>query len=264
MSKLVVGLGVVVAVAGGAALFIQQQSIAELRGEVALLRDESAQAAKLQARALSEAKAEAARQSIVVTEETPAARGAGKSELEKLREDVNGLKKSAQEFGKVIQAAQAKMVDASIPTKLVPVAEWKNGGRETPAAAVETVLWAATGGDVDLLSQGIVLSPSARAKADAWFAQLAESTKAQYGSPEKLISLMIAKDAAAVAGMQVLGQKELTADDVAMRVRFGAEDGKTKDDTFVLHRTNNAWALLLTDPVVEKFAKQLAGGGPGK
>lgn len=264
MSKLIVSLGVVVAVAGGAAIFIQQQSIAELRGEVAMLREESVQVAKAQARVASAATAERAREAIVVTEESPAASRTEAKELAKLREEVNGLKKISQEFGKVIQAAQAKMVDASIPTKLVPVAEWKNGGRETPTAAVETVLWAATGGDVDLLSQGIVLSPSARVKADAWFAQLSEATKAQYGSPEKLISLMIAKDAAGVAGMQVLGQKELTANDVAMRVRFGAEDGKTKDDTFVLHRSNAGWQLLLTDPVVEKFAKQLAGGGTGK
>ena len=54
MSKLTVGLGIVVTVAAGAAIFIQQQSIAELRGELALDRAERLQAAKQQARVASE------------------------------------------------------------------------------------------------------------------------------------------------------------------------------------------------------------------
>ena len=255
MSKLTVGLGIVVAVTGAAAILIQQQNLAELRSELGLLREEGQRAAEQQAKV---AKAPPA---VVVTEENPAARGAGAGEVAKLREEVEGLKKTAQEFGKVIQAAQAKAAEAAIPTKLVPVGEWKNGGRATPDAAIETVLWAASGGDVEVLSQGIVFTPTARAKAEAWFAQLSDATQAQYGSPEKLVSLLIAKDAAALSGMQVLGQKQLTADDVGMRVRVGGEDGKTKDDTFFLHRAADGWRLMVPDQAVEKFAKQLAGGG---
>lgn len=258
MGKLMVGLGIVAAVAGGAAVAIQQRSIAELRGEIVSLRAEMTRTAQSQS---SSASAGKLRQGVVLTEENPAERGTDSTELAKLRDEVNGLKKTSQEFGRVIQAAQAKAAEAAIPTKLVPVAEWKNGGRDSAGAAIETVLWAATGGDVEVLSQGIAFTPTARAKADAWFAQLSDATKAQYSSPERLISLMIAKEAAAVSGMQILGQKEVTPDDVGMRVRIGAEDGKTKDDTFFLHRSAGGWQLLLPDQAVEKFAKQLAGGG---
>ncbi|MCX6956474.1 MAG: hypothetical protein NTV51_30445 [Verrucomicrobia bacterium] len=258
MSKLTVGLIVVVAGAGGAAIYLQQQSIARLRGEMTLLHAENVQLAKQQ-QAVVAAKA----RETAATAATPAGAGATRAdagEIAQLREEVDGLKKTAQEFGKIIQAAQVKAAEAAIPTQLVPVAQWKNGGRDTAATAIETVLWAATGGDVDVLSQGLAFTPTARTKADAWFAQLSDATKAQYGSPEKLIALMIAKDAAAVSGMQILGQKEVTPDDVGMRVRIGAENGKTKDDTFFLHRSGNGWQLLLPDQAVEKFAKQLAGG----
>jgi len=256
MSKLTVGLIVVVAGAGGAAIFLQQQSIARLRGEMALLHAENVQLAKQQ-QAVGVAKA---REAAMPVAEGAGAQKADAGEIAKLRGEVDSLKKSTLEIGKVIQAAQVKAAEAAIPTKLLPVAEWKNGGRATAEAAIETVLWAATGGDVDVLSQGLAFTPTARAKADEWFAQLSDATKAQYGSPEKLIALMIAKDAAAVSGMQILGQKEVTPDDVGMRVRIGAENGKTKDDTFFFHRAPDGWRLLLPDQVVEKFAKQLAGG----
>lgn len=261
MSKLTLGITAVVAVAGAGAIFIQQQSLAELRGEIALLREEG-QRMSTEWERMRREEAKARQVSAVAGTSGAAAAGPEAREVAALREEVNALKKSAQEFGRVIQAAQAKSAESSIPTKLVPMAELKNGGRATASAAIETVLWAATGGEVDVLAQGIGFTPTAKAKAEAWFAQLSDATKAQYGSPEKLIALMIAKDAAAVSGMQVLGQREITADDVGMRVRFGTEDGKTKDDSFLLHRSpTNGWQLVLSDPVVEKFAKQVAGGG---
>jgi hypothetical protein len=148
----------------------------------------------------------------------------------------------------------------SIPTKLVPSIAWKNAGKATPEAATETVLWAALGGDVDTLSNALVFTPTAREKADALFAGLSESARQQYGTAEKVIALMIAKDAATLNGMQVLGQKEVAADNVAVRLRFANTEGKTKDDNFLMRRTSDGWRLVLPDVAVEKFARQLSGG----
>jgi hypothetical protein len=60
--------------------------------------------------------------------------------------------------------------------------------------------------------------------------------------------------------MQVLGQRELGPDDVGVRLRLASSDGKTKDDTLLMHRTVDGWKMLLTDGAVEKFARQLRGG----
>ena len=261
MSKWMIGSGVGVAGAVVAALVVQQQSIAGLRREISALREETRVAAKQ--RAVAEARKATETNTGVPAEQARMAdgQGAGAGEVAKLRQDVEGLKKSAQEFAQVIAAAQAKAAEANVPTKLVPVAEWKNGGRGTAGAALETVLWAATGGDVATLAQGLGFTATARAKADAWFAGLSDATRAQYGSPENVIALMIARDAAALSGMQVLGQRELSPEETMMMVRMGSDDGKTKDDKFLLHRTAEGWKLVLPDPVLERYAKQLAQAG---
>lgn len=199
--------------------------------------------------------------------ETPATSGViDAAELRKLREDIGALRKSTQEISQFTQMAQAAAAmktlgntEASIPTKLTSADALRNLGRATPESATETVLWAAVGGDVDVLSNSFLLTPTAREKADAWFAGLSESTRQQYGSPEKVIALMIAKDAAGLSGMQVLGQKEIAPDNVGVRVRFGALDGKTKDDNLVMRRSTDGWRMVIPDNAVEKFARQLAG-----
>lgn len=272
MSKLPIALAVTVAVVGGAGLALQQQSISALRREVGILRLQqqadkeellraAARTAKLASTegAADGGAAGAARPAGVATGSSPA----DAAEVAKLREEVNSLKKTAQEFGKLVQASQAKSADAQVPTKLTPAAQLKNNGWTTPVGAAETVIWSAVAGDVDVLAQGIGLTSTAKAKADAWFAQLSDTAKAQYGSPEKVLALMIARDAGSVSGMQVLGQTELAPDQVGVRLRVGSEEGKTKDDTFLFRQTGNGWRLVVPDQVVERYAKQLSAKGNG-
>lgn len=192
--------------------------------------------------------------------------GAPSADLTALREEMAALRKSTQSLSQLAAAAQAatalkNMSDAasSVATQLIPSSSWKNAGKATPEAATETVLWAALGGDVDTLSNSLVFTPSAREKAEAWFASLPESTRQQYGSAEKVMALMIAKDAASLSGMQVLGAKEITPDNVGVRIRFASSEGKTKDDNFLMQRSNDGWRLVLPDSAVEKFARQVSG-----
>jgi len=152
-----------------------------------------------------------------------------------------------------------KSADA-VPTNLIPAGALKNAGQATPEASTQTALWAAVSGDVDALAATLMFTPTARAKADEWFAGMTAGAQQQYGSPEKVIALMIAKDAEALSGMQVLGQKEIGPDNVGVRVRIAGTDGKTKDDTLFLHRSADGWKMVLPDATVEKFARQLSRG----
>lgn len=262
MIKLVVGVGAAALIAVGAAIFLQRLDNAELRREIALLRAE-----------VQSGGVRAGAPETVGPMETPraavmpdAATILDRAELAKWREDIGALRKSTQELTQFAQMAQAAAAlksmsgtESSVATKLIPADAWKNAGKATPEAAAETVLWAAVGGDVDTLSASLVFTPTARDKADAWFAGLSESTRQQYGTPEKVIALMIAKDAAALSGMQVLGQKEIAADNVAVRLRFANNDGQTKDDNFLMRRGSDGWRMVLPDSAVEKFARQLSG-----
>jgi hypothetical protein len=175
-----------------------------------------------------------------------------RAELEKLKADVATMKQRAQDFARAAGVTPGA-------GKIIPVSDWKNAGRDTPQSGLETALWAATGGEVETLAGSLTFTASARQKADAFFAGLSENTRQQYGSAEKLLALMISKDASSVAGMAVLGQKEVTPDDVGMRVRFANDEGKTKEQSFLLHRGNAGWQLVLNDDAVEKFAKQVSG-----
>jgi hypothetical protein len=60
--------------------------------------------------------------------------------------------------------------------------------------------------------------------------------------------------------MQVLGTRELSPDNVGMRLRFGNELGQTKEQSVLLHQSADGWKLLLTDDPIEKWSKQLANG----
>ena len=267
MSKTAFGLGVVVLIAGAAAFYVQNRANSALRHEIAGLREDI----RTIAVAVKDTAATSPRP-VTSTEGTivggapaaGAATGAVGEDLAKLREEIVALRKSTTvltQFAQTVQAAQALAKSSeSVATKLVPVAEWRNVGKATPEAGVETALTAATGGDVDTLAASLMFTDSARSKADAWFAGLSESTRQQYGSPEKVIALMIARDAEGLSGMQVLGQKEVSPDNVGVRMRFASVDGKTKDDTFLMRRANDGWRMVLPDAVVEKYAKKLGGG----
>lgn len=265
MSKLVVAFGVVGLLGLGAAVCVQHADNLRVRREIAGLR-EDVRVALATAKATSgrtvqaePGPAEPAGGSAVVG----ALPGAAAEELAKLRAEIAALRRSTTALTQLAETAQAAKDLAksseSVATKLIPAGQWKNAGRATPEASTETVLWAAAGGDVDTLANSMTFTEAGRAKADAWFAGLPEGVRQQYGSPEKVIALMVARDAAGLSGMQVLGQKEVAADSVGLRVRVANTDGQTKDETFVMKRVNDGWRMLLSDGVVEKFARKLGG-----
>jgi hypothetical protein len=247
---------VVVAVAGGA-FWLERQSNAQLREEVGLLRSEVQQLAKQR----EDRRVEVAKNTVAGQNAQAAQTETERAELARLRDEVNALKVQTKQLAAAPaqRPAGGSPADA-LPVKLIPVNEWKNAGRGTPAAAIETLLFAASGADVESLAGSLELTPSAREKAQALLDRLPEATREQYGTPEKLMALMLARDAEKLAGMQVLGQREVAPDTTGVRVRFGNDMGQTKEESLLMHRANDGWHLMLTDAPVEKFAKQLGGG----
>lgn len=260
MSKVVVLLGVAMLAAGGAAFLAQREANAELRQELALLRSE----VRAVAHAAKEVRAPVPGGDAVVVPAGPDRPPVAGEELAKLREEIAALRTSTTKLTQFVQVAQAAQslakTSESVPMRLTPVNELANVGQATPESTTKTALWAAVAGDIEALAGTLTFTPSSKLKADAWFASLSEGTRQQYGTPEKVIALMIARDAAALSGVQVLGQKEIGPDDVGLRVRLAANEGKVKDDTFLMHRTVNGWKMVLPDDAVKKFAQELKGG----
>ena len=261
-----VGATALVLVAVGATFYAQIRANAALRHEIAALREDVRLAG---AAAKSDATRGAGREASPKAELTAASAvlqalpPATKDELTKLREEIAALRKSTTALTRLAEMAQAAKdlakTSDSVAVKLIPANQWKNAGKATPEASTETVLWAAVGGDVDTLANAMTFTPEGRVRADAWFAGLSENVRQQYGSPEKVIALMVARDAEKLAGMQVLGQKEVAPDAIGLRVRVASTEGTTKDETFVMKRGSDGYRMLLSDGVVDKFAKKLGG-----
>lgn len=260
MSKIAIVMGAMILGGGAFALVLQRADNARLRKELAMLRAEVqvALAARREAPKPVAPPTDTAPLAVV----TPERSDPGAGDLASLREEIAGLRRNLENVGRLGQLVQTKQAlesASTIPDAITPTAALKNAGRQTPEAATETLLWAAAGGDVDTLAAGLVLAPAAKARADAWFAGLPEATRREYGSPEKVMALLIARDAAKLGGMQILGQRALSPEAVGVRMRFADTEGNVKDDNFLLHQGGDGWRLVLPEASVEKFARQLAG-----
>ena len=85
--------------------------------------------------------------------------------------------------------AQLKARPAGVvESEMKPRTEWRNVGRATPAAALETLLWAYSSRDMDTLADSHGFVKSDREILNSWFAGLSETMRAKYGTPERLLA----------------------------------------------------------------------------
>ena len=244
-----IGLGAVAA-AMGVALFVQREALAQLRSERDAARAEAGELAALQAtnRRLTAA-------------EIPAA------ELNALRADHAALARLREEIGSLQQRTRvaAAPLQPQRP-KQVPASEWRNAGRATPVTTVETALWAAAGGNVEMLADAIHLEGAAREKAEAILARLPDATRAQYSTPERFVALFTAKDIPIDGNMVMIEQKAQGADDASVTVVLQSEvktgpDGRqgrtSRGQVLSLHRHPDGWKLMVPESAVEKYGERL-------
>ena len=143
-------------------------------------------------------------------------------------------------------------------SSLLPVEAWKNEGRATPAAAFQTAWWAAAKGDTETLAAMLEIGSAARAKAEALLAELPEDFRSQYGTPEKLIALLLAKDVP-LGGMHVDLETGGNPDYSTLYVRLQDTVGNTKQIGLAMHRQTDGWNLVVPESAVEKYAAELTG-----
>ncbi len=139
--------------------------------------------------------------------------------------------------------------------------DWKNAGHATPRATVETALWAAVGGEVEALAKTIAFDEPGRVAAERLLAGLPAAQQSEYGTPERLVALLAAKDLLSSATEARLTEE---VDDEAgnARVRVRMRDGKgvTQMANLALRRERDGWRLIVSQRAVAKFAATLSSG----
>jgi hypothetical protein len=187
------------------------------------------------------------------------------AEMDALRADHDALRQMEEEIAQTRRRLAAPPVSkpvaepaTSTPLKPLSSDHWKNAGNATPAATLETALWAASGGNLDTLAGLLTLDPAAAGKAQEIFNSLPSPAKAEYRSAERLVALLTTKDAP-TGSLQIIGQKQVARDEVAMRVRLQDADGSTKFTTLRLQQANKQWQLVVPEKAMDRYASILKG-----
>lgn len=85
-------------------------------------------------------------------------------------------------------AALDPETEALLAAGMKPMSQWRNQGRATPAAALETLFWAALNGEFDALAPMITFTEPGKVKLDAWFQRLSPELRARLRTPERAIA----------------------------------------------------------------------------
>lgn len=203
-----------------------------------------------------------------------AAQQANAGELEQLRADHEALGRMKAELaslnaraGERAKAARVELerLDENPATPpgagpMLAAAEWKDAGRASPAAAVETLLWAARNGNREAVAQTLWLDPTSRKAALAMMAGLSAEAQSRYGTPEQLLAELVAKDLA-IGGMQVM-KTQVWEDKAAgvVNLRLKSPDGVFKETMLRATLRDGAWKLWMPEGAVENYAAAVKGG----
>ena len=166
----------------------------------------------------------------------------------------------------------------------LPPNAWKDRGCATPTATVESMLWAAAGGDMAKLQGLLQFDDATRAKVGQIFAQLPENSRTLFASPEHLIAAFTAKSIP-MGDAQLVWQHQRGPDDAVACVWItnldtgGIHESSTQPRTdpnappmqppnkktsgaiLALHRTDEGWRVIVPARAVNNLAKELSGAG---
>ncbi len=175
-----------------------------------------------------------------------------KQESERLQQELTRAKP--------VEPAESKNTPYGLGETLA-ARDWSYSGRLDPKSTLESVLWAASRGELDPLAGLLGFTPDVRERADALFAQLPLVSQQEYGSPERVLATLIAgsfpKDASA---MTVLGGGEWPdAAAAAISARVDHSDGISRINVYQLQHVQDGWQLVVPEEVLSGYMSTVAG-----
>lgn len=240
-----------VAVGAGVVWFRLAPERGRLREAVADAQSRNAAGSRMEKRREASADAVASAEAERLHEEREA--------IARLRSEIDTLKQRAEERARSrIAQAQAPRPAAparerSIAEEMLPPEYWRNRGRATASAALETAMWAAAGGDVATLAEMLEFEPAARTKAAALLAGLPDTIRAQCSTPEQLVALLGANDVPLGEAL-ISGSETGEESETVRRVQVSEGEGRIKRATIRLRREGDLWRLVVPERAIDRYA----------
>lgn len=205
-----------------------------------------------------EAKARAMPVETPVVRETANTSAAGQQpEVVKIRAEIAALEQRAEEQ----PALRPEVTDAPAtnrdPEKAMTRLEYfQNVGQATPAAAFQTLVWAALKGEEKTMAQTIGLDEGSRQKVlELMSASLSEAEREKYPTPESVLALFLAKALVRVSSLQFVETEPKNALNATVTVR-----GLMGNDQKLPMRLGaNGWQLWEGEKNVEWLRTEFSG-----
>lgn len=189
------------------------------------------------------------------------------AELEKLRADHAALLQLRTEITAL--RAQEKMAKEELAQRAperfvagdkVPAGEWADAGAATSRATLETILWAAAGGDVDTFAKCLLLPERTRKLAMQLLESLPATLREQNATPERLIAFLACKDVPLGAAKVVAWDQVKTPTSTEqVRLQLSAPDGTPRDLILRFAEQGDGWKLVVPEVAMAKYFALLKG-----
>lgn len=177
--------------------------------------------------------------------------------LQPTAEELEHLRSEGMQPGQGAQGTdkQANVGAISLrPGIWAPATAWKNQGRATPEAAVETMLWAAAGGNVGALKDILVLGPETRSKAVEILASLPNTPHQDFASPEELVAVVVAGNVP-LDSAQVVARQQSQDDQVTEYLRLKDSSGRTRQVYLSMQKAPDGWQLMVPRSAVDQIER---------
>jgi RNA polymerase sigma factor (sigma-70 family) len=182
---------------------------------------------------------------------------AEQAELVRLRRELAAakLRDAKQAATSKIPTRRENVATATDPVKpaedpLVPATEWKNLGVLNPSATLQTLEWAKTSGDLNVMLSCVAWGDEAtRRRAEEAFAAAPDAVRAQYATADAFALSLLSgapssPDSPRPTAYRVLEERS-TGEEVTLQVESHWGDGKTAVNPVRYVRIGNEWRQAL-------------------
>jgi hypothetical protein len=178
--------------------------------------------------------------------------------LEHLRMEIAQLKARAAARSRLTSDPAASVQSKSITQEMVPADQWRNAGQGTAPATLETALWAAAAGDVEALSGLLSIDPVVRTKVNAMLLRLPASLRQDYGTPERLIALLAARDVP-MGAAQIRDFRVSDVKGTQLLAVLRDAENNYRSANLTLRQEGEAWKIVVPESAVDRYEMMLKG-----